>query len=74
MAIGGPATRITVITRGDTVEIRRDGAEIGSVPLTDPEITSGRVLLGLFTEQKSPNHSPPYAVQFQKVDIWSLTE
>jgi hypothetical protein len=56
------------------VTIRRDGAEIGSASLTDPDITSGRVLLGLFTEQKSPNHSPPYTVQFQKVDVWSLTE
>jgi hypothetical protein len=32
------------------------------------------VLLGLFTEEKSPNHSPPYAVHFQKIDIWSVTD
>jgi eukaryotic-like serine/threonine-protein kinase len=74
VVIGGPATRITVIIRGDTVEIRRDGLGVGSVPLTDTEITSGRVLLGLFTEERSPDHAPPYAVHFQQVDIWSLTE
>jgi hypothetical protein len=74
VAVGGPATRITVLTRDDTVEVRRDGETVGTVPLDDPEIDSGRVILGLFTEEESVSHAPPYAVRFQQVDIWSLSE
>jgi eukaryotic-like serine/threonine-protein kinase len=75
MVIGGPATRITVTTRDDTVEVRRDGVPVGPpVPLTDPEIGSGRVLLGIFTEPKDPEHPPPYAVAFDHIDIYELPQ
>ena len=74
LTVGGPPTRITVTTRDDTVELLRDGVPIGGVPLTDPAITSGRVLLGIFTEPRNKNVDPPYAVAFDHVDIYALPE
>jgi predicted Ser/Thr protein kinase len=72
VAIGGPPTRITLITRGGAVEVLRDGRPLGSVPLTDQEITGGRVLLGIFTEPAGDDHDPPYAVAFEQVDVYGL--
>ena len=56
---------------GDTVEIARDGEVLGSAPLTDSEITGGKVLLGVSTEAGVPQHGP-YEVAFSNVRIWGL--
>jgi hypothetical protein len=71
--VGGPATRVTVTTRGGVAEVHLDGEPVGSVPLTDPDITGGRVVFGLFTEPKRDDHTPPYRVAFDRVDIYALT-
>jgi eukaryotic-like serine/threonine-protein kinase len=63
-----------VTTRDDTVELLRDGVPIGGVPLTDPAITGGRVLLGIFTEPRNKNFDPPYAVAFDHIDIYTLPQ
>jgi hypothetical protein len=72
VVIGGPATRITLRTHGDLLEVARDGQPVGSVPLTDEEITGGRVLLGIFTEPADQGHPPPYSVAFDQVDVYGL--
>jgi hypothetical protein len=70
--VGGPATRVTLTTRAGIAEVHLDGDPVGSVPLTDPEITGGRVVFGIFTEPKGDDHTPPYRVAFDSVDIYSL--
>ena len=50
----------------------RDGQPVGTVALTDAEITGGRVLLGIFTEPADKGHPPPYAVAFDQVDVYDL--
>ena len=55
------------------LEVVRDGRPLGAVPLTDPDIGGGRVLLGIFTEPAAAGHTRPYAVAFDWVDIYDLT-
>jgi predicted Ser/Thr protein kinase len=74
VAVGGPATRITVVMRGDTIEVRRDGVPVGEpVAVRDEGIGTGRIVLGIFTEDPGPEHAPPYRVAFTDVKLWSLT-
>ncbi len=73
VVIGGPATRITLSTSDGVLDVARDGLSLGSVPLTDPEITGGRVLLGIFTDPAAADHTPPYAVAFDQVDVYDLS-
>jgi eukaryotic-like serine/threonine-protein kinase len=70
--IGGPPTKITLNVLGDTVEVLRNDAPVGTVPLTDKDITGGRVVLGIFTEPAGPAHTPPYAVAFDHITIRAL--
>jgi hypothetical protein len=70
--IGGPATTITLSTYGGSLEVARDGRPVGTFALTDPDITTGRVLLGIFTEPAADGHTPPYAVAFDRVDVYDL--
>ena len=69
----GPAARITVSTRDDVLEVTRDGRPVGTLPLTDPEITDGYLVLGIFTEPRAAGHTPPYAVAFNHVDVYGLS-
>jgi len=69
----GPAARITVSTRDDVLEVTRDGRPVGTLPLTDPEITDGYLVLGIFTEPRAEGHTPPYAVAFDHVDVYGLS-
>jgi predicted Ser/Thr protein kinase len=64
-------TTITLKISDSTVEIARDGTPVGSVGLTDPEITTGRVVLGIYTERNAPEQGP-YEVAFTDVKVWSL--
>jgi hypothetical protein len=57
----------------DAVEVLRDGVSTGTVPLSDPQITDGRVVLGIFTEGQDPGHSPPYAVAFDHITVRALS-
>jgi eukaryotic-like serine/threonine-protein kinase len=66
---GGPAARIAVTTVGSVLTVQKDGRDVGSVPLSDPDITGGRVVLGLFTDAAGG----PYEVAFDHVSIWSQT-
>jgi hypothetical protein len=56
VAIGGAPVRVTLNVAEDAVEVLRDGVSMGTVPLADPEITDGRVVLGIFTEGQDPSH------------------
>ena len=71
LGIGSAPTRIGLRAVGDTVELSREGTVIGSVPLTDPEITGGRLLLGVFTEGDAPV-AGPYTVAFDDVQVWGV--
>jgi predicted Ser/Thr protein kinase len=71
--IGGPATTITLSTADGMLEVLRDGQPVGTMELTDPDIRSGRVLLGIFTEPADAGHPPPYAVAFDQVDVYALS-
>jgi hypothetical protein len=73
VVLGGPAARITVTTRDDVLEVTRDGRPVGTLPLTDPEITDGYLALGIFTEPRAAGHTPPYAVAFDHVDVYALS-
>jgi hypothetical protein len=66
-----PPTRIRVTAYGTSVQIARDGVPLGTVPLNDPDIISGKVTLGMFTEE-GVEKAPEYVVAFNDVKIWSL--
>jgi predicted Ser/Thr protein kinase len=69
--VGAPATRITVTIAGEILEVLRDGELVGSVPVQDKEITSGRVVLGIYTERDAPE-AGPYEVVFTDIKIWPI--
>ncbi|AGZ43694.1 serine/threonine protein kinase [Actinoplanes friuliensis] len=71
IGVGAPATRITVSVVGNVLEVLRDGELVGSVPVQDKEITSGKVVLGLFTERGAPQQGP-YVVSFTNIKIWPI--
>jgi serine/threonine protein kinase len=73
VAVDGPPTRVTLNVYDDAVEVLRDGVSMGTVPLSDPQITDGRVVLGIFTEGQDPGHSPPYAVAFDHITVRALS-
>ena len=72
IVVGGPVTRIRVTARGDRMTVERDGRVLGSMAMTDPEITRTKIYLGIFTEEPSTEHAPPYRVAFSDAKIWSL--
>ena len=63
-------TRIGLAYTGATFEVTRDVARIGGGTLTDPEITDGQLVLGIFTERDAPKKGP-YEVAFTDVKIWA---
>jgi hypothetical protein len=72
VAIGGPSTRITLIVRGGSVTVSRDGVPVDPVPLDDKDITGGRLVLGIFTEPAGTSAPHPYAVTFDHITVRSL--
>lgn len=70
--VGEPSTRISLIARGSTVQVSRDGATLAVVPLTDPDILGGKAVLGIFTEEGGGGYKPPYEVAFDNVTVHSL--
>jgi hypothetical protein len=71
LTVGGEPTTIQIRVVGTEATILRDGVEIGTVPLTDPGITGGRVLLGVYTERGAAE-TGPYEAAFSNVSIWGL--
>jgi hypothetical protein len=71
LVVGAAATEIGLRAVGSELQLERDGAKLGTVPLTDPEISGGRVLLGVYTERGVPQ-TGPYEVAFSNVRIWGL--
>jgi predicted Ser/Thr protein kinase len=69
VTVGGPPVRITLITTDRAVTVERDGVLIGTVPLTDPTITTGRLTLGIFTEAADPDHVGSYGVTFDHLVV-----
>jgi predicted Ser/Thr protein kinase len=69
IVIGGAAARIGLKVTGSTVEVRRDGRLAGVASLTDKDITSGKLALGIFTE---PGPGAGYAVEFDHITVRSL--
>jgi hypothetical protein len=65
------SAQIGLRVAGTEATLTRDGVIVGTVPLTDPEITTGRVVLGIYTEQNDAG-TGPYAVSFTDVRIWGL--
>ncbi|OJF09448.1 serine/threonine-protein kinase [Couchioplanes caeruleus] len=69
LSVGGAPTKITLNVVGGMLEILRDGKPVGSVRLTDRDLTSGRVVLGIYTEQWA-REDGPYEVAFSDITIW----
>ena len=67
----GATTRIGLIVKGTTVQIYRDGAQVGVGELTEEGIGAGRVLLGVYNERDAPK-AGPYEVAFSDLRIWKL--
>ncbi len=73
MVIGGAPARIAVAARGNLLEVSRDGRSLGTVTLTDPDISAGRIVLGIFTDFNVPTDpQAPYRVRFSNVRFHSL--
>ncbi|MFC7530684.1 serine/threonine protein kinase [Actinoplanes sp. GCM10030250] len=71
IAVGAAPARIALRMEGDTVRVSRDGAVLGTASLTEEEIRSGRLLLGVFCERDAPKQGP-YSVAFTDIAIWNL--
>ncbi|WP_229074078.1 serine/threonine-protein kinase [Actinoplanes sp. DH11] len=70
IALKAAPTEISLIVIGETVQVLRGGVLVGSVPLTDPEMLTGRLYLGVFNERNAKKRGP-YEVAFTDVRIWS---
>jgi predicted Ser/Thr protein kinase len=66
----GRTVRIGLTATGSSLTLLRDGVLIGTAPMTDPDITDGRLLLGVFSE-RGAKATGPYEVAFTDVAIWS---
>ena len=71
VGIGAPPTTISLTVAGSTVQVVREDELIGTVPLTDTDLTGGRLVLGIYTERNAPEQGP-YAVAFNDVKIWRI--
>jgi predicted Ser/Thr protein kinase len=71
LVVGGPVARLGLTAAGNELRLTRDGDPLGTVQLTDPEITGGRVWLGVYTDGDVPPKGP-YEVAFNNVRIWGL--
>ncbi|MEV6348915.1 serine/threonine-protein kinase [Actinoplanes sp. NPDC051851] len=69
IALDAAPTRIGLRVAGNTVEILREGAPIGTAELTEPTFTGGRIVLGVFNERDAPEKGP-YEVAFTDIKIW----
>jgi hypothetical protein len=68
-----PATaRIGLITKADVVEVYRDGALVGTAPLTEKRLQEGRVLLGVYNARDMPDIGP-YEVAYTDIKIWDAS-
>ncbi|GAA0559577.1 hypothetical protein GCM10010172_48330 [Paractinoplanes ferrugineus] len=72
IAVNGRPTTIDVNAVGSQATIFRDGVSVGTVPLTDPLITSGKVVLGVYTERGATENGP-YEAAFTDVKVWGLS-
>jgi predicted Ser/Thr protein kinase len=73
IVIGAPPVRIAVAARGNQLEVSRNGRSLGTVTLTDPDISAGRIVLGIFTESGAPlDPDAPYRVRYSNVRFHSL--
>ncbi|GAA0520361.1 hypothetical protein Ade02nite_12590 [Paractinoplanes deccanensis] len=66
--VGGPATRVGLRVDDGMVTVTRDGAVVGRAPLTDPQITGSRLLLGVYPDRDAPE-SGPFRVAFDHIAI-----
>ncbi len=66
----GANTRITLTAVGSSLSIQRDGMPVGVVALNDPEITSGRLVLGEFADRDA-DPIGNYEVAFTDIAIWA---
>jgi predicted Ser/Thr protein kinase len=71
LVVGGGPVRIGLRAVGGELELSRDGVSLGTVPLSDPEITGGHVALGIYTDG-GVSQIGPYEVAFSDVRIWGL--
>ncbi|XVV09520.1 serine/threonine protein kinase [Actinoplanes sp. CA-131856] len=70
IGVNGEPTRIGLKIAGGQVTITRDGAVVGSAPLTDPQITGARLLLGVYPDRDAPENGP-FRVAFDHIAITS---
>ncbi|MFI5898163.1 serine/threonine-protein kinase [Actinoplanes sp. NPDC051513] len=69
LVVGGAPARIALRAVGNELQLERDGSAVGTVPLADPEIVGGRLMLGVYTDGGVPQ-TGPYEVAFSNVRIW----
>ncbi|HEX5203061.1 MAG TPA: serine/threonine-protein kinase [Actinoplanes sp.] len=69
LVVGGAPARIALRAVGAELQLELDGSAVGTVPLTDPEITGGKLMLGVYTDGGVPQ-TGPYEVAFSNVRIW----
>jgi hypothetical protein len=68
----GPAfTRVRLDVRGAELTVHRGDVEIGSTALPDPEMASGRTILGISVDAGVKAGGGPYEVAFRNVDVRS---
>ncbi|WP_239082462.1 serine/threonine protein kinase [Actinoplanes teichomyceticus] len=70
IALHAAPTRIRLEIAGERVTVSREGAQVGTADLTEPDLTSGQLFLGIFSERDAPVKGP-YQVAFTDVRIWA---
>ena len=64
----GTWRKVVLDIRGDQLSVTRDATEVGTVPLTEPSLDLGRVVLGI-SAPASDGAAGPYKVGFRNVEI-----
>ncbi|MEV6599589.1 serine/threonine-protein kinase [Actinoplanes sp. NPDC051346] len=71
LTVGAPTSKVTVSVDGGILEVLRDAKPVGSMRLTDRDIKSGSLVLGIFNEEYAPA-TGPYEVAFTDVAVWPV--
>ncbi len=63
-------TRIRLHVAGSSVEVSQDGQRVGTLALTEPALSKGRVVLGVYNDETTSSGNGPFEVAFTDIKLW----
>ncbi|MFI1988617.1 serine/threonine protein kinase [Actinoplanes sp. NPDC020271] len=62
--------RIGLRVTGNSLEVSQDGQRVGTLALTEPALTEGRIVLGVYNDQNAASETGPFEVAYTDIKIW----